>query len=264
MDPFTGVALGVGFLFDLFGAVEAAKKRGMAEDAARRAVAEAYGLEVPELDQLMIQAEQMGGRPDVMASDQRAAELDALRQMSEMGARGGMDEGSIAAMQQAGAKAAQANQQARQSIANQYQQRGQWGSGNELASQLAAAQSSANTLSLAGTQAAADARQRALQAIAGSGNMASRARSADEQLALANKEAAEARDKFNTTIRNEANQFNANAPVKQFQMGLGRQGAIQNATNTQVNTLTGNSKSGQEDINRLGARGQNFIGGFSE
>lgn len=254
--------MGAGFIFDIAGAVEAAKKRGMAEDAARRAVAAAYGLEVPDLDQLLVKAEQMGGRPDVQASDQRRAELDALRQMSEMGARGGMDEGSIAALQQAGAKTAQANQQARQSIANQYQQRGQWGSGNELASQLAAAQSSANTLSMAGTQAAADARQRALQAIAASGGMASRARGADEQLALANKEAAEARDRFNTTIRQQANQFNAQAPISQFDMQLGKQGAVQNATNAQANVLTGNATSQQQDLNRLGARAQNAIGSF--
>ena len=260
MDPITGLSMGIGAVTDFIGLLQNLRAQGLSEDAAKKYLAEANGLTVPDLESLMMNAEQAAGRGDVGFSDQRAAQLDALRQMTDMANKGGMDEGSVAALQQAGARAQQQNQQARNAVQANAQRQGKWGSGQELAGQLNAIQSSANTLAMAGTQAAADARQRALQAISARGAMATNARSADEDLALQNKQAAEQRDRFNAEMRQNANQFNAGAPVKQFGMASERVGRIGDATQNYEDTLLKNKS--QKDIDRLSARASAFVGGF--
>lgn len=48
-------------------------------------------------EKLKIVAEQMGIRPDVLMSKIRNQQMDALRQMQNVAARGGLDDAAIAA-----------------------------------------------------------------------------------------------------------------------------------------------------------------------
>lgn len=79
--------------------------------------------------------------------------------------------------------------------------RGMAGSGNELAAQLANEQGAANRTSMAGTQAAGNASQRALQAIAMRGQMAGNIRGQDFGNAAAKAGAQDAMSKFNAGQR---------------------------------------------------------------
>jgi hypothetical protein len=75
---------------------------------------------------------------------------------------------------------------ARGAIGQNMAARGVGGSGVEIASQLANQQGAANRNSMAGTQAAADARQRAIAALMGSANIAGNVRGQDSALAQFN------------------------------------------------------------------------------
>jgi hypothetical protein len=92
-------------------------------------------------------------------------QLEALQMMWETAKQGGMDPQAKAALQQAQASSAAAERGARGAIVQNAQARGLGGSGVELGASLANQQGAATRNSLAGTQAAGDARTRALQAM---------------------------------------------------------------------------------------------------
>jgi len=242
-DPAT-MAAGefVGIIGQLAAMANSLRAQGMNERDIQKALANAYNIPVPQVQDLMMQAEQMGTYGDIAPGETRSAQMNALRQLSNVAATGGMDAGSVAALQQAQAQAARQSQAQRQGVEAQMERRGMLNSGAQYGGQLAASQSAANALSMAGTQAVADARQRALQAMLASGQMAGGVRSADEQLALANREAQMARDRFNTQLRQSANQFNALAPATQAQLANQRAGTINAATQGATGTRSGDTE----------------------
>lgn len=102
----------------------------------------------------------------------RAARRDLLGRMMQVGLEGGMDIESKAALQQAQQGAAGYESQQRGAILDASKRRGMLGAGTNVAAQMQASQAGANRVSMAGTQAAADARRRALMAMQASGQMA--------------------------------------------------------------------------------------------
>jgi hypothetical protein len=92
-------------------------------------------------------------------------QMAALEQMYQTAMQGGMDPQSRAALLQAQNQNAAAERGARGAITQNAQARGVGGSGAEFLGTLANQQGSAVRGSLAGTQAAGDARTRALQAM---------------------------------------------------------------------------------------------------
>lgn len=129
---------------------------------------------------LKIKAEQMGIEPDVLASRIRNDQLNALRQMQNIASQGGMDNAAIAANQQAGMDAARMLKGNTQAIQGQLARQGlNPGAGAGIAQNQMAAQAASNSLQAAGSQNAANAQMRALQAINSSGRIAGDIASSD-------------------------------------------------------------------------------------
>jgi hypothetical protein len=66
----------------------------------------------------------MGIPPDLLLSQYRTQQIDALRQMQNIASRGGLDDAAISANQQAGMAAARQNQANQQGISNSLARRG--------------------------------------------------------------------------------------------------------------------------------------------
>lgn len=113
----------------------------------------------------------------------RNAQAAALAQMEQVYKQGGMDPQSQAALQQAQTRTAQAEKASRDALTQNAAARGMSTSGAALAGQIANQQGAADRNSAAGTQAAADARTRALQAMSGASQMAGATRGQDYQKA---------------------------------------------------------------------------------
>lgn len=101
----------------------------------------------------------------------RDARMTAMQRMLGVGMEGGLDLESRAAIEGAKGQAAGYEAQQRGAILDQNARRGTLSTGANVAAQLQASQAGANRVSQAGTQAAADARARAMQALAVSGNL---------------------------------------------------------------------------------------------
>lgn len=141
-----------------------------------------YGnIRVPTAEELAAAGNIEGTAYDAISEDPltRAAQMRALSYLQGIGESGGMDLQSQVAQQQALARSAQQDQANRQAVMESMARRGQAGSGAELAANLSGAQSSAQANAMAGSQFAADARTRALQAMMGSGQLGGQVRGQD-------------------------------------------------------------------------------------
>lgn len=116
------------------------------------------------LRNLQESADQMAPEDSRLKKQQMAA----LEEMYRIAMAGGMDPQSRAALLQAQNQTAAAERGARGAIVQNAQARGVGGSGVEFGASLANQQGAATRGSLAGTNAAGDARMRALQAMSGS------------------------------------------------------------------------------------------------
>lgn len=128
----------------------------------------------------------------------------ALRQMQGVAGQNGMDLQSRVAQRQAQAMAAQHEQMQRQALLQQAGSAQRYGSGGLLAAQMGAQQGGFNTVGMAGAQNAADARTRAIQAMAMSGNMAGNIRGQQFGEAAARAQSQDAINRFNASQRGNA------------------------------------------------------------
>ncbi len=131
----------------------------------------------------------------------RDAQMSALQGLAEEGRAGGLTIQSRAALNEANALQAQRERGSREAILQSMAQRGMGGSGTELAAALQNQQGSADRSALAGTQAAADARSRALQAMAQSGDLAGGIRGQEFGEKAQQASARDARERFNASQR---------------------------------------------------------------
>jgi len=166
-------------------------------------------LSPPELQAL--RAEQTG--PSAFESIQvdpanREARNRAIRQLMEIGEQGGMDAGSMLALEQGRRAAAAQEQQGRAAVRQEFARRGLGGAG-EAALQQQAQQAAAGNAALGALQAGSDARARALQALQVGGGMAQTATSSDYQQEAARAAAMDRIAEFNARVRQDTNQFNA-------------------------------------------------------
>lgn len=121
-----------------------------------------------------------------VAPDMRRNQADAIEYLRNMYAQGGMDAQAKAALGQAQQSNAARERMSRGAITTNAATRGVGGSGVEIAAQLANQQGGANRNAMAGTQAAADARTRAINALMGSANIAGNVRGEDSSIAQFN------------------------------------------------------------------------------
>jgi hypothetical protein len=192
-------------------------------------------LSIPDIQTLIA-----AGQLDPSAFDQiredpaaRAAQMEALGYMQNLGREGGMDLQAKVAHEQAIQRANQNDQSNRMAVLNNMAMRGMRGSGSELAATLSGQQSSAQANAMAGASAAAQARQRALQAMMGAGQMGGQVRGQDYQVAS---DRAAARDRiaqFNAQNRRSAYEQNTGW---QMQKAGAQAGAAQQSYQRDVNT----------------------------
>lgn len=217
-------------------------------DAARRSAAAAYeqlaGIGVPEdiAKELILKEFDKNGilTPDLEkdikvgssafqdikeAPEGREAQLQALQAMQQVGKTGLRPE-DMAAMNQLRQQVAQDTEAKRQQIMQNYQQRGLGGGGAELAAQLQASQSGANQASQQGDQLAAQASQRALQALQQQGAMGNQLRGTDFNIAGQKAQAADQFKQFDLQNQMARQQRNVAAQNQAQAANLARQQGV--------------------------------------
>ena len=216
-----GIGAGASVLGGIAGEVWAGADERERKRLEEKAAALYGNVSAPALERVI--AEELG--PSAMEGVQvdagaRQARKDALRKMMEVGLSGGMDAESQLAAEQARMDAAQYERGQRQAILQNARMRGTAGGGQELAAQLQGQQSGANRAHLGGLQAAADARRRALQALAQGGEMAGGLERDDFGQKATRAEAQDAISRFNAQNRQQANLYNAGLGQQDFENRL--------------------------------------------
>lgn len=202
-------------------------KSGAAADAAKAAVAAYQGIGLPDtsqmalaLEKLVSQGELTPEQAQTVLQDQsslgsysndprlRQALLAALSQLQDIGSSGGLTDQDRAALLEQQMSTGAQERGSREAILQNMAARGLSGSGNELNAQLQNAQNSATRGALEGSQVAAMARQRALDALLGGGQMAGQMQAQDFGQAAAKAQAQDTINRFNAANSMQTNQFN--------------------------------------------------------
>lgn len=152
----------------------------------------------------------------------RQAQLDALAQLQDVGKQGGLTAQDKARIAQIESDTATADRGRRDAILQNMRSRGMGGSSQELLAQLQSAQAATDQANQSGLNVAGMAQQRALDAMAGAGQLGGQIRGQDfgEQSAVA--QSRDAMSRFNTANTNQARQFFAGASNHINQGNAGR------------------------------------------
>lgn len=211
-------------------------KLGLPPDEAMPLLLEKFksaGMYTPELEQ---EINQEVSKVAQITEDPRLkdAQMRALESLQQSG-RTGLNATDRAAYNKLRQESQRDTEARRQGIIQNMQARGQAGSGGELAAQLLSAQAGADQQSAAGDELAGAAAQRALQAMAQSGQLGGQVRGQDLDF---NKTIAEAQDEMERfNIQNAVNRQQRNIGSKnQAQASnLANEQAIMNANAQQAN-----------------------------
>lgn len=180
-------------------------------------LANIQGIALPDLPQ--VQAEQLGDSAVAGLQtdpEMRSRQLSALDEVQRLVDGGGLDLQSKASLEEALGAAMNQQHRARAGVAADAAARGQLNSGNRLLMDMDAAQSGANNARAAGTQAAADASARRLQAIHDASAMSSNLREMDWREKESSARAKDLRDERNAQAREKATYYNAGLPQQNF------------------------------------------------
>lgn len=164
----------------------------------------------------------------------RSAQTQALQSLQQQG-RVGLSATDRAALNQERLQNASDTEGKRQQIIQNMQQRGQAGSGSELAAQLQAAQGGSDQASAAGDRIAAQASQNALSAIGQAGTLGGQIRSQDFSNNAAKASAADEMNRFNVqnTINRNVRNTAATNQAQQYNVQNAQQ--LANANTAQAN-----------------------------
>lgn len=197
----------------------------------------------PELEATIQQ--QQSGMNQVQADPNAVAAQQAALAKLTSASNGGLTPADAAALGQIQSQADQSEQGKEGSILQDMQQRGEGGSGNELAARLSSAQSSAEGQRQAGLNVAGQASQRALQAMSQMGSLGGQIQNENFGEAASKAQAQDAINKYNamnsqqvagqnTNIGNAAQQYNLQNTQNTSNMNTGVANQ-QNAMNAQAN-----------------------------
>ncbi len=245
--PGIGTAIGgvVGFLGGLFGGGDSDSKQYIDKaiqelikvnipDPAKQAVAfkqyQLTGQLDPKLEQA-IKANPSALEQVVKNTKYSAAQDKALGQLQQLGEQGGLSLSDKGALEGELATSANKDKASRAAITDDFERRGQGGSGMALQAQLAGAQDAGDRDSRARLQSLGGAQDRALKAIEGSGELAGKLNSEDYQR---QSDLAQARDRIN-----QFNTQNAQAVAQ-------RNAATQNAA--QASNLEARQKVSDQNV----------------
>lgn len=187
----------------------------------------------------------------------RDAQLKALSQLQEVGDNGGMTLRDQANLSKVQGQVAAADRGRRDAIMQNMAARGASGGGLELIAQMQNAQSSTDREAQSGLDIAAQAQERALQAMMNSGQLGGSIRGQDFGEASQKAQAQDAISKFNAGVRNQTTQFNAgrNLDAAQFNSQQGQQTNEANAGRAQQAGLHNNT--GRQQTANQGTENQN-------
>jgi hypothetical protein len=175
-------------------------------------------------------------------------QFDVMNRLSQIG-KGGYTPEMMAGIQRAITEGDTASKGKRLAIADQYEQRGLGGSGNELLQKILATQDASNQANAKGLDVAEAAQKQALQALADSGIQANSMRTAQVNEQVKSAEAVDAINKFNAQNKQSAantNTLNTNATMEA------------NLKNRQDILNKNTTVAGQNAVNRAGAYQQAF------
>lgn len=235
---------------------------GKANSALNSASARFGQIEAPSLEQMRLDLERAVSAGEMSPEDAqlylqeqtdlaefsqdprlKQAQMGALDKLSQM-ADGGLSDADQAQLSQIASQERTAEKGQRDAIMQQAAMRGAGGSGLELAQQLLNQQQSAQRQSQRDTDVAGMAQQRALQAIAQSGQLAGQIGQQDLNQAATVSSAKDAINRFNTQARAGTNQLNVGARNQAQASNLDRAQGISN-----MNTGIANQERGQNAAN---------------
>lgn len=252
MDPVTIAMIGAPIVTDLLGQWLSKADREEQEALAREAIAIYGDASPPTLERML--KEKLG--PSAMESiprdlGSRAGRDAALRQLLQIGSTGGMEPGSMLAVEQARRAGAQASAQGQAAVRQEMQRRGLGGAGVATLA-LQAQQAGADRTAMGDMQAAADARTRALQALTSGAGLAGQFEAQDFDREARRAQSMDAIARFNADLATNALQQNW-----QNQVGLmdRRYGAL----------MGGSQRAGERagrTQQRVGNYGQAALGGL--
>lgn len=219
-----------GLIGSIIGEGDASGDQEAAKKALLDALAQYQNVNVPSLGTVLSASQAGPSAATSMDLSGRAAALDAINYMKNLAASGGYTMADRVAQEQAMDRAAQYEQGQRGAIAQEMASRGQVGGGAGLAAKLAAAQGGAANAYGAGTNAAASAQMRALQAMKEAGGMGGQLYGQDVVRAHVN----DAMSQFNAAQRGNAYQSN-------FANQMAKAGGIEGAQDTLAQYYTGNA-----------------------
>lgn len=257
--PFGLISAGASIGGALIGNSEAADDRRAAMDAISDSVSNIKNTKIPTIEEQRITLEKLKSAglltpdqeqtilqdPSLMmqiTTDPRLkdAQMGALAQLQQTG-RTGLNISDEAALNQINQNTATQARGRNDAILQNMAQKGQGGSGAQLAAQLSNAQAATNNAQNNGLNVAAQAQQRALQAMAQSGQMASGIQNQEFGQDAAKAQAADQINRFNsanrqqvsnqnTGLRNAAQQYNLgnNQRIMDSNVGISNQQEMHN------------------------------------
>lgn len=180
------------------GSLLGGKKGGGGNDALRQAIAEFSNVRIPSPEEMKVKLQELvqqgvispeqaeavlvnGSNFENVSTDPRlrAAQLGALNQLQDISEGGGMTDIDRARTRDIQDTFETENRGAQGAIMEDAKRRGTYGSGVELANRALAGQAAAGRASRAGTDVAAEAQKRAMEAILQTGNLSGNIRSQD-------------------------------------------------------------------------------------
>jgi len=190
-----------------------------------------------------------GIQPDAQARTQEEA---AISQLQDIADRGGLSLADMQALNEVQANLNRNNSARQAGLANQYAARGQLGSGAQLAMDLANQQNAAQSANQQGESAAAQAQQRAMQAILQKAQASRTMSNDDYQRKLAAAQAADAIAKYNASARTDASKYNNTVAGQSYADQLSKlkgqtaltdsmNGALLGSANANANTTKANA-----------------------
>lgn len=250
-----GVVLGTDLLSQWLSGSDREEQKRLEEEALA-----IYGDASPPTLERMLQERLGPSAMEAIPEDfgNRNARNAALQQILSMGLQGGMDEGSMLALEQARRASAASEAQGRGAVRQEFARRGLGGAGEAIMQQQAQ-QAGADRASMEGMQAASDARMRALQALATGGGMAAQAEGQDFERAARIADSKDSIARFNSQLATNAIQQDWNNRLglmdRRYDATLnraGQKGRDAGATQRRVDTY------GQAAGQTLGALGNAF------
>lgn len=220
------------------------KAMGIPTVEAQKLVLEEFksaGKLTPELEQTILQGPSAMGE---IALDPayKASQMKALDELESIGSSGGMRLSDTAALNEVMGKINSSNRGSREAILANARDRGVAGGGSELAAQLEAQQSSAQNANQAGTNIAAMAQDRALNAIMSGGELAGKIRGQEYGEKSDAARAADEISRFNTANRVGTQQRNVGSGNDAQRYNLGNDQRIMDANVGMRNTNEARNK----------------------